>query len=255
MATILDSFISQGFLQEQFGYQCVDSGFNPGVRGVDLKGELLLTLNKPHLWPIPVTVDQWSEDDLFDVIEFFFDNVSKPVERHFHSWDHCGWHASRFDTPAGKAEFLDKVKRPLAAYDKGFQLSTAGEVIATPDPGLAPLLATPVPSSDRENVVDRINAAIRKFQHHRASLETQRDAVRDLAAVLEFLRPRLKTVLTTKDDADLFTIANGFGIRHHNEDQRDGYDKAVWYPWVFQFYLATIHAGLRLIKQAEERSA
>jgi hypothetical protein len=100
--------------------------------------------------------------------------------------------------------------------------------------------------------VSRVDSAIRKFHYHRASLDSQRDAVRDLADVLEFLRPEIKKVFTSKDEADLFNIANGFGIRHHKENQKTSYDRAIWYPWVFQYYLATIHAGLRLIAKAEE---
>jgi hypothetical protein len=77
----------------------------------------------------------------------------------------------------------------------------------------------------------------------------RRDAVRDLADVLEFLRPKLKVVLAKKDEAALFEIANNFGIRHHNAGQTTDYDKGIWYSWIFYFYLATIHAVIRLIER------
>jgi hypothetical protein len=251
LATYLESLIVDGYLQESFGHECVDTGFQAGTSGTDLKGEITLTLNKPHLWPFPSSIGTWSEDDLFDVVEFVYDNLSKPTQRHFHSWDGCGWHATEFDRELGTREYRERVNRLLNAYDRGFSLSTRGEVISIPDPGLAPLLATPVPSADEPNVVSRVDSAIRRFQHHRASLDSQRDAVRDLADVLEFLRPQMKGVLASKDESDLFNIANGFGIRHHNAAQKNSYDRAIWYPWVFQYYLATIHAVLRLIERAE----
>ena len=44
-----------------------------------------------------------------------------------------------------------------------------------------------------------------------------------------------------------FEIANNFGIRHHKVGQRTDYDKPIWYSWLFYYYLATIHAAVRLI--------
>jgi hypothetical protein len=244
ISTLLSGLIDDGYLQQQLGSHCVDTGYRAGVRGIDLQGELTLTLNKPHLWPFPESIDAWSEDDLFDALEFVHDNVAKPVERHHHSWNNCGWHVTRSDQVLGRQEYRDRANRLLDRYDRGFAMTESGEVVSIPDPGLDMLLTTPIPSQDLPNVVDRVNAAISKFQHHRASLDIQRDAVRDLADVLEFLRPRMKGVITSRDEADLFQIANGFGIRHHRGDQKTSFDPAIWYPWVFQYYLATIHAVL-----------
>lgn len=42
----------QGYFQEFLGYECVDSGFIPGIIGTDLQAELLITLRKPNLWPV-----------------------------------------------------------------------------------------------------------------------------------------------------------------------------------------------------------
>ena len=45
-------------------------------------------------------------DDLFDVIEFLYDHVSKPIETDgvYHSWGQCGWHYSKFERENGKKE-------------------------------------------------------------------------------------------------------------------------------------------------------
>jgi hypothetical protein len=43
-------------------------------------------LRKPDLWPIPEKCSGYSEDDLFDVIEFLFDYISKPVDGYYHSF-------------------------------------------------------------------------------------------------------------------------------------------------------------------------
>jgi hypothetical protein len=69
---------------------------------------------------------------------------------------------------------------------------------------------------------------------------------------LEYLRPKVKEVLTDKDEDDLFNIANNFGIRHHRRGQKTQYDQLIWLNWMFYFCLATIHAVLGLIKKKEE---
>ena len=245
-------FEDEGYFQQALGYQCVDAGFVSGTLGRSLEGALLLTLRKRDLTPIRRMIGQYSEDDLFDVIEFLFDHCSKPLDRHYHSFDNCGWHTNpadpnTFDQKAGRAEFREKIKELLEAYESGYELSAVGEVLALGDPGLAPLHAAPLPTSDIDNVAGRVAAAQVKFRRHRSTESERRDAIRDLADVLEFLRPQLDGVLTNKDDAALFSIANNFAIRHHNAKQQGTYDKAIWYSWIFYFYLATIHAAVRLI--------
>ncbi len=131
-------------------------------------------------------------------------------------------------------------------YKEGYELSADGEILTLPDSGLEALLEASLPSIDPDDVEARIEAARQKFRRHRSSLDERRDAIRDLADVLEFLRPKIKGVITSKDENDLFNLANSFGIRHHNEKQKVEYDKAIWYSWMFYYYLATIHAVLRL---------
>jgi len=113
------------------------------------------------------------------------------------------------------------------------------------------LFEAPLPAADPDNIEGRIEAARRKFRRYRSSLDERRDAIRDLVDVLEYLRPQLRGVLTSKDEADLFNLANNFGIRHHNQLQKVHYDRAIWYSWLFYYYLATIHAVLRLVTKAQ----
>jgi hypothetical protein len=240
---------TEGHFQEHLGYHCVDSGFVPGLIGSDPQTEILLTLHKPNLWPIQATIDDWPEDDLFDMIEFLYAHTSKPTERYFHSYYSCGWHCTQFDSIGGRLEYRDKINRLLLAYDSGFELSKEGEVLATPPTGLEPLLEASLTHPDPKNVTGRVAAALHKFRRHRASIEERRDAVRDLADVLEFLRPQLKVVLASQDEKDLFNIANNFGIRHHRSDQKTDYDQAIWLSWVFYYYLATIHAAVCLLEK------
>jgi hypothetical protein len=68
--------------------------------------------------------------------------------------------------------------------------------------------------------------------------------------VLEYLQKDVKLYLKG-DEPDLFNIANNFGIRHHNQNQKTNYDQALWLSWMFYVYLATIHLVARKIEQAK----
>lgn len=240
---------SAGYFQESLGYDCVDSGFVPGTVGNDLKAELVLTLRKPHLWPIPQTISAWEEDDVFDMVEFIYDHTSKPTKCYYHDYSGCGLHCSEFDKKEGQRDYRQKINRILGAYDSGFELSETGEVLALAPTGFERLLEADVPDDEKGNIGARVEAATNKFRRHRASVEDRKDAVRDLAAVLEFLRPQIKLALFAKDENDIFNIANNFEVRHHNLDQKAGYDKTIWLTWMFYFYLATIHAVVRLVER------
>lgn len=247
--TVYRSFDTRGHFQEAFGYDCVDAGEVAGSLGEDVAGAILLAVRKDDLWPMLGRLGEYAEDDLFDMIEFIFDHVAKPVEGVFHSYSNCGMHYSTFNSQEGRAEFRTALNPILAAYEQGYVLSEGGEILELPEPGLGPLTDADLPKVDPENIEERVERAVARFRRYRSSLEDRSHALRDLADVLEFLRPKLKAVITSKDEADLFNLANNFGIRHHNDKQKTGYDAAIWYSWMFYYYLATIHACQRLLNR------
>lgn len=243
-------FETEGYFQEALGYDCIDAGFVPGTVGQDLEGVLLMELRKKDLAPIHTKIEQYSEEDMFDMIEFLYEHCTKPTKRNYHSYGGCGWHCIDFDREPGKQEFREKVNKVLALYSNGYELSSDGEILSLAESGLEGLFETPLPKAvDSDNVTARVDAARTKFRRYRSSMEERRDAIRDLVDVLEYLRPQLKKVLTKSDETDLFNIANSFGIRHHNSNQKTDYDKPIWYSWLFYHYLATIHAAVRLIER------
>jgi hypothetical protein len=235
-----------GYFDEAFGFYCVDAGEISGkVKDVEL--EMLLAIRKKNLWPIDEHAQTYTEDDLFDVIEFLYQHVSKPIDGTMHSYNECGMHWETFNQAEGRREYREKLNQVIQHYEKRFELSEKGEVLHRPEEGFEPIFNADVPSKDT-NVVERINAATLKFRRHGSSIDDRRQAVRDLADVLEYLRPKVQALLTSKDENDLFNIANNFGIRHHNDKQKTSYDAAIWLSWMFYFYLATIHVVLRKIE-------
>ena len=83
-----------GYFHEAFGFMCVDAGHIDGrVRDIEL--EMLLSVRKKGLWPVHEAGARYSEEDFFDVIEFLFQHVSKPIDGTYHSWNECGTHWER----------------------------------------------------------------------------------------------------------------------------------------------------------------
>jgi hypothetical protein len=251
---VFKDLLAREQLQEMLGKDCPDDPSLTGTAGSDIGAYILRRLRKDGLWPIQERIPAYSEEDLFDMIEFLFDHVSNGVEGWMHSFGGCGMHFEKFDRAAAQASYRAEINELLADYGSGYTLSPAGEIERLPETGFANLVVAGLPSEDPTNIDDRVRLAVAKYLRRASSLDDRRDAVRGLADVLEYLRPRLKSVLTTKDEADLFNIANNFSIRHHNDRQQSDYDPNIWTSWMFYFYLATIHAAQRLIARASPRA-
>lgn len=244
-------FGGEGYWDEGFGFSCVDSGFLAGTAGEDVSDYVVLH-TRNDLWPISKKIDDYDENGLFDMIEFLFDHVSKPLSGWMHSFCNCGMHWETFDQAAGQEEYRQVMSDLLEGYGSGYRMNERGEIMELAPHGMGKLLTAKPPTKDQK-LMARLNAAIDQFQRYGVSIDDRRHAVADLAAVLEKLRPQVKEHLLTQDEKDLFTIANQFGIRHFNDKQRTEYD-AVWLSWMFHVFLAAIHTSLHLVKRQAKAS-
>jgi len=241
--------VRQGFFDEYFGFHCVDLDFIPGKLGYDTEARVFKALKKDNLYPFKDKFLEYSEDDLFDVIEYLFDNVSKPISGDYHNWNDCGMHWKEFDKNEGEKIFCNYINEILIDYSDSYQLSNNGEILLVGEEGLKEIFNAKIETDDPENIDKKIHSAIRKFRYHRSSIDERRNAVRELFDVLEYLKSRTKDILFKKDESDLFNIANNFGIRHHNSKQKTNYDEVIWLSWMFYFCLSTIYAYINLIKK------
>lgn len=244
-SVIYDQLIAHGYFQRYFGIDCAD-GFISGELGEEIETIMFVNLKKDNLYPINKNLPNYTEDDFFDVIEFLHDHCSKGMNGPYHNWNNCGYHYEEFNDFKGQKYFRELLNPILREYKDGFEISEDGEILILTDNGLSNLFEADIPTNEKENILDKINIAILKFRRYKSTLENRREAIRDLADVLEFIRPAIKKHLNKNDENDLFNIANNFGIRHHNKDQKTDYDKAIWYSWIFYYYLATLHAVLRM---------
>jgi hypothetical protein len=206
----------------------------------------------------PVT--KWSSEDIteghvFDALEFLYDQVSKPGhwceqrsdEGYFYH-DYDG-----YDEEEGRREFRENTNSFLADYKTGFELTDEGVVLALGADGLQYILDADIIPYDKVNVDSKVRSAITKWRNRHLSLSEKKEAIRELADVFEWLKKtrNLSAVLDRKDESAIFELANCFGIRHHNPKQKTNYDRAIWYSWIFHFYLATYHASIRLLVKKE----
>jgi hypothetical protein len=240
-----------GWFQEWFGYYCVDADDVPGKAGPDRSGFLHIRLFIPDLWPLRTTLAQAEETTLFSVIELLYDCVSEPLTGTFHSWSNCGWHYEAFNGPKGKARWRGDVNRILLHYGEGFELSTGGEVQKLGATGVRELMTQPIPRATPQTNREKVDAAVRGFRHFSATRQHKLDAVRNLADVLEPYRQQIKASVLSRDESDLFMIANKFSIRHNNDVQKSDYSDD-FIDWLFHLYLATVHLTLRLVHGTPE---
>jgi hypothetical protein len=256
--SVFDSFRERAYFQEAFGYECVD-GDQYGAVGRDPEAFFLRKIGREHIWPywysdpgVPALLrstwaEEWDADTLFDVVEIFHDHVSEPTKGRHHSYGNCGYHATHFDQAAGRREYRAEINAVLDRHDPPYELGSNGRIIECVPDEFRPLLKAKVPAHDDEDLITpKIESAVRAFRARGAGIDDKRHAVRDLADVLETIRPEAKQAMQSKDEGALFDLANNFAIRHHTRTQKKEYDRQPWLSWAFYVYLATIHAVLRV---------
>jgi hypothetical protein len=222
-----------------------------------IKHEASIALNF-QLFPVEVWFAQdRTEDHIFDALEFLYDYISKPGPMVWMTSDTNLSYQDygTYDEVAGRAEFRDRANVFLADYKSGYELTGVGIVLALGTDGLQHILDAQIVPYDEPNVDSKVRGAIVKWRNRHLSFDERKAAIRELADVFEWLvkAKNLSAVLDRKDESAIFDIANNFGIRHHDPKQKTNYDRAIWYPWIFHFYLATYHAAIRLLIRHEQQ--
>jgi hypothetical protein len=252
----------QGYFQRSFGYDCVDSGRTPGLLGAMDRYFYRETGIRMERGPFAF-ITEADETRIFVIIEFLHEHAAAPDPEqrwgaYRHDFSNCGWHFDPkkhpFDVVAGRREWRNKINNIIDLYDDGYELSEQGEIVRLAPDGMKDLVAAAPTAAAGESNVAKINHAVHTFRRGLSSREEQKQAIRDLADVLEFYRPQVKTELLKEDERDLFLIANQYAIRHHRANQKDGYD-GPWLTWLFYLYLSSVHLVLALVHQVPMAAA
>jgi hypothetical protein len=228
-------------LQEAHGYSCVDAGNVVGTLGSAVAERLFIELGRDHLWPVSQHVEGWDDDTLFDMMEFLHDHVSSGVvdTGRLHGFDDCGWHYVDFTLEPARSGYRQQVNEILRRIDPGYEMTESGEIMRAVPDGVAPLLTT-APRRLEPTQQQHVEAAITKYRARSSTATDRRDAVRDLADVLEHMRAEVKATFPRQDEAMLFEMANKFWVRHNKPGERRDYDHDAWWSWLFYVYLASI---------------
>jgi len=252
--SFIDELESKLYLYEWLGYDCVD-GEPLGRKGGDPSAFVLKEVGRDDLWPPATYADTWSEDAIFDLVEFLAENVSAGDEAsgRFHNYNECGWHYYKFTREPALAFFVTEANRILARYDRGYQLDEQLQVVALPPEGTQTLVSATLPKSVSAVNRSKVENAIRKFRSRGATESDRGDALRDLGDVLEGLKPEAKRLIRA-DATDIFNFLNNFGLRHNNDRQKTDYDP-IWQSAMFYHLLTVIHTLTRLIDQERDSGA
>ncbi|MHC1609461.1 MAG: hypothetical protein ACXQS3_04505 [Candidatus Methanofastidiosia archaeon] len=241
---IIDSCIENNYFLEVLGYRCVDGNDYSGLWGCygefeKINNYIKIETGLENVWPLSDTIDALSEEEIFTLIEFFYDHISCPDNLRYHSWNNCGYHMSdltTFDKSIAQEHYRNELNKLLSRY-KNHQLDENGWIINGEIEHIDIILDDTKTTITFDEKIDR---AIKLFLHHNSTIDDKKDALRELADQLEFLKSK-DIKLPKKDGSDLFQIINTFDIRHKNKNQKGDYQKEIYYEWMFCTFLASIN--------------
>ena len=236
-------FRNEDYFKKAFGYECTDLGDVQGDVGTDLDGKLLLDFGGHGESMIPTleNIMKLDMDSLFDLIEFLYDYVAKPIDPVYHEWNNCGIHVRDASYEEGREEWRSNLNESLSLLEPSYRLNTDGDIELLPSSvGFEHIVDQHTSHGDSENIDEVVNRSCKLFLKRNATLDDKRNAIRNLMDVLELLRKDVQEKLPDKEANDIFNIANNFGIRHHNDRQQTQYNRGAYYYWIFYACLATI---------------
>lgn len=179
----------------------------PDVLAAEMKERLLVD----GLWPL--RYEDWDDDTFYSLIEVVHDLIARPRHRDRHNLPECSWHYWKFAPIPGQSFYRWQVDRLMARYGVGLRLA-AGGVDAGRLVGAAgddrDELVDQVLQSDNLSVSSAVRHSIALFRRRGADRDSKRSAVVALQRVREDRRPLIKTQMMSKDEGDLFQIANLF---------------------------------------------
>lgn len=216
----------------------------PTGRDIDLSLDSIEIFNKEGMLPFHKN-NKYSEEDVFDLIEFFYDCIDTP--RYESELVPLNVKESyELQKQEFQAEYREKINRVISKYEVGYEITDEGYIREIINNGLEVLIDSSQVIPDDIDSENRIKYAKRTFFHHGATEEDKRGAIFEVGAVLEKLRDFKQLNLNKKDEGELFTVLNSFSIRHNRKDQKPDYDKEIFYPWIFYNLLAAVDASLKL---------
>lgn len=236
---LIDELCEAGYFPRVLPPYCPDADL-PTDEETRRRLRKALHLNIP--WPLSgEDAVNLPEPVLFSLVEYFHDQSQRPRTYSFHSYGDCDRHFHEFDSDAGGAVYRWRVNEMLAFHQMPWKLASTG----TETGRLVRSFAEPLDDvlqrqlSQRQDAGDEVAHAIRDYRQRDSGLIEKRNAISLLAGELERRRPEVRRILSRRDEADLFDIANNFFIRHKNDSQKKDYGPE-FADWIFLNQLTAI---------------
>lgn len=235
----------------------------PSYWDADINLYSIEIFNKEDMLPFRRDND-YSEEDIFDLIEYFHDSIEIPETVHRKAVTSINkTYFPRMENVTREekkepmkikvqVEYRTKINRIISKYGVGYELTEDGYIRELMNNGLEELIDSPQVFLDDIDSELRIKYAKETFFKHGASDEDKRGAIFAVGTVLEKLRESNHLNLSKKDTGDLFTVLNGFNIRHNRKDQKTDYDQKIFFPWIFYNLLAAVDASLKLQNKEQQ---
>lgn len=249
-ATLLTDMQDQGYFPVALPRYCVDNNTN----WYEVNERVRRAIHMPFSWDgAAADGEQWDEPLLLSLIEYFHDHAQRPrVTGYIHDYGDCGPHFDLHSAESGGAVYRWRVNELLDRHKTGLQLGRHGVERGR----LLHRLGTPLDvavdnraAAGIEDTTDEVAHGIRSFRARGATVTQKKSALALLAGALEHRRGAVKAVLK-KDEADLFRIANQFGIRHRRADQQIDYGDE-FLDYMFSAFISAI----MLMEALEQRPA
>ena len=192
------------------------------------------------LYPIEDHYKRLSREMIFGLIEVLHEHIC------YYDLEY-----DEFNKSEAQLEFRENINMFLRFFDKGYFISEKGYVLELPNDALVKLIQSDFSVFISDDIVLKIQTAIKMYFHFSSNKEEKRKAINILVDILEPLREDLKRILNeeweinkTKHDKLIFDIVNEFNIRHFKEVKN--YSEDIWFEWMFHYYLSVINTYYRL---------
>ncbi|NJM53446.1 MAG: hypothetical protein HC846_08675 [Blastocatellia bacterium] len=111
--------------------------------------------------PFPLDKAIWKKEEVFDILEFLFDHISKPnswtemvTDTGFAYYDY-----DSYDQAIGQREFAQLANIFLRDYEEGYEINSSGMILAIGKEGLESILNSEIIEYDEINVDSRVRDA------------------------------------------------------------------------------------------------